>query len=74
MIVPNKIVSLEASILGKSCYILRGLSTEPSSLVSVFETVKEHFTDINEFVLALDVLFSLDKITLTTTNEVYKNA
>lgn len=74
MIVPNKIVSLEESILGKSCYILRELSTKPSSLVSLFETVKEYFTDINEFVLALDVLFSLDKITLTTTNEVYKNA
>lgn len=74
MIIPNKIVSFEHSILGKSRYILSALNREPSNLQKIFTDVRIHFEDINEFVLALDVLFSLDYISLTEANEVYRNA
>lgn len=74
MIIPNKIISLEQSVLGKSRYILSALSSEPVNVSSIFNDVKIHFDDVNEFVLALDVLFSLDQISLTKTNEAYKNA
>lgn len=74
MIIPNKIVSLEQSILGKSRYILGALSDEPVKVNSLFSGVKNHFANVNEFVLALDVLFSLDHIGRTKTDEVYRNA
>ncbi len=74
MIIPNKIVTLEQSILGKSRYILDVLSGEPINVHSLFNSLKDHFDDVNEFVLALDVLFSLNYIGLTKANEVFKNA
>lgn len=74
MIIPNKIVSLEQSILGKSRYILSSVSNKPINVHMLYSKIKDKFTDINEFVLALDVLFSLDFIDVTEVYEVYKNA
>jgi hypothetical protein len=74
MIIPNKIISLEQSILGKSRYILGRLSLDPVNVHELFSYVKDKFADVNEFVLALDVLFSLNLVEITEKYEVYKNA
>lgn len=61
MITPNKMTSLDKSILGK----LSNLFLEDVEEISVSELLElrlKKFSDIGEFVLALDVLYALGRI------------
>ena len=61
MITPNKIISLDDSILGKmSILILEDV--EEISIGDLIDMKLRKFSDIGEFILALDVLFALGRL------------
>jgi len=61
MITPNKMISLDNSILGKmSILILEDV--EEISISDLLDMKLRKFSDIGEFVLALDVLFALGRL------------
>ena len=62
MILPNKLISFQDCILAKTVYILEKISDSDFSVIRLYEQVEIHFEDINEYMLALDVLYVLGKI------------
>lgn len=62
MILPNKLISFQDCILAKTVYILEKFSDSDFSVIGLFEQVETHFEDLNEYMLALDVLYVLGKI------------
>ena len=62
MILPNKLISLQDCILAKTVYILEKISDSDFSVIGLYEQVETHFEDLNEYMLALDVLYVLGKI------------
>lgn len=62
MILPNKLIPFKESILAKIVYLLNVLILNNESVESLFEKTRQNFEDINQFILALDVLFVLEKI------------
>lgn len=62
MILPNKLISFQDCILSKTVYILEEISDSDFSVIRLYEQVEIHFEDINEYMLALDVLYVLGKI------------
>lgn len=62
MILPNKLISFQDSILAKTVFILNEISADSMSVSSLYNKVKSHFEDINQYILTLDVLFTLEKI------------
>lgn len=65
MIVPNKAVPYESSILSKLPLILHLLSTGTTSSTELYHKMHGSFEDINQFLLAMDILFLLGKIKFT---------
>jgi hypothetical protein len=61
MIVPNKVVSLDDSVLPKLSIILNAFDSE-INLIDLHEKVKGKFNSINHFMLTIDVLYLLNKI------------
>jgi len=57
MILPNKLISFQDCILAKTVYILEKIGNSNVSII-----VETHFEDLNEYMLALDVLYVLGKI------------
>jgi hypothetical protein len=74
MLVPNKITTLKESVLGKITYILDQLQNKEEGIVELYHKTAEKFEDINEYILAIDVLFVLDAIEYTQDKKVIKNA
>lgn len=63
MIVPNKIISLNESIIGKMIFILEHITEQKNlTIEDLFRNTKSHFEEIDEFVLSLDVLYLLNAI------------
>jgi hypothetical protein len=62
MIFPNKLINFNDSILAKSIYILDQVSKNNFQINTLYGKVNKHFEDINEYLLALDVLYALNKI------------
>lgn len=62
MIVPNKVISYDVSLLSKLPAILDVIKEQPISPVDLYMRLQGKFSDINHFLLALDVLFVLGKI------------
>lgn len=62
MILPNKLIGFQDSIIAKIIYILDAVSLEDQSISSLYNKVKNNFEDINQYILALDVLFTLEKV------------
>ena len=62
MILPNKLISFQDCILAKTVYILEKISDSGFSVIGLYEQVETHFEDLNEYMLALDVLYVLGKI------------
>jgi formylmethanofuran dehydrogenase subunit E-like metal-binding protein len=61
MITPNKVVPLSASVLGHLVDVLKA-GPESTSVMDLFQQVGEKFESIDQFLLALDVLYILDRI------------
>lgn len=62
MILPNKLIKFQDSILAKTVFILDEISVRSLSVSELYCLVKEYFEDINQYILALDVLFTLDRV------------
>jgi hypothetical protein len=61
MIIPNKVVTVEASALGLTSVILeRG--PEPISILELYEAVARKFESIDQFLLTIDLLYVLGRI------------
>ncbi|WP_043784297.1 ABC-three component system middle component 7 [Rubrivivax gelatinosus] len=63
MITPNKVVPLSASVLGHLTHVLKA-GPDPTRLADLFQQVGDQFESIDQFLLALDVLFLLDRLTV----------
>lgn len=62
MILPNKLISFQDCILAKTVNILEKISVSDFSIIGLYEQVETYFEDLNEYMLALDVLYVLGKI------------
>jgi hypothetical protein len=70
MILPNKVIRLEDSIIGKTTYLLDALKHREIGVEELYYTLSNKFDDINDFIVAIDVLFVLGSVVLE--NEVLK--
>lgn len=68
MITPNKVVPLSASVLGRLTHVLKA-GPDPISLVELFHQLGDKFESIDQFLLALDVLFLLDRLSIDFSTE-----
>lgn len=71
MIVPNKFIPLDKSILSKLNYLMLE-DVEEISISELMQATNRKFTDIGEFIVALDVLFVLGKIELDKDKEIIR--
>lgn len=62
MILPNKLITFHDSILIKIIYIIEVIENKDMNVYELYEIVKNNFSDMNEYVLALDVLYVLERI------------
>ncbi|GAB6910110.1 conserved hypothetical protein [Desulfosarcina cetonica] len=63
MITPNKVVSIENSALGLVSTIIEQ-GPDPLGLVKLYHIVSKNFESIDQFLLAIDLLFVLGCIDL----------
>ena len=63
MITPNKVVPLSDSVLGQLAYVLKA-GPDSTSVLDLFHKVGDKFESIDQFLLALDVLYILDCLTV----------
>ncbi|MFV8412774.1 MULTISPECIES: ABC-three component system middle component 7 [Vibrio] len=73
MIVPNKIISIDESVVFKAAKLLSKLD-DTNDVLDLYSKNKKLFFDIPEYIEALDVLFVLKKIDLDLNNGVIKIA
>lgn len=64
MIVPNKAISYEDSLLSKLPAVLKVLGHDSVAVLDLYHRAQRDFKDVNQFLLAMDTLFILDKIKL----------
>jgi len=62
MIFPNKATIFQNCVLSKITVVLDILVLESKSVINLYYCVKKHFEDLDEFIVALEVLYLLDKI------------
>jgi len=72
MILPNKVLKFEDSIMGKLTYILDVLKKEDMLIGDLYQELSDEFDDVNSFMLALDVLFVLNAVVLDKGSGVLK--
>lgn len=63
MIIPNKVVSLDSSVLGNTVHILN-VGPHSIRVIDLFVEVGSKFESIDQFLLAIDVLYILNRIDL----------
>ena len=61
MVTPNKIITLRESALGQTPIIMREKASR-ANLVSLYNKVGNEFEGIDQFLLAIDVLYVLGQI------------
>lgn len=61
MITPNKVITLRESALGRTPIIFREKASH-DNLAGLYEKVRKDFESIDQFLLALDVLYLLGQI------------
>lgn len=66
MIFPNKLINFQNCTLYKTTYILEELSLESLGILKLYDKVKKHFEDLDQFILTLDILYLLEKIEYDT--------
>ena len=64
MIVPNKAISYENSLLSKLPHSLKDLSNQSLSVLDLYQKSKKDFNNVNQSLLAMDTLYLLKKIEL----------
>ncbi|PMN18124.1 hypothetical protein BCT39_05695 [Vibrio lentus] len=73
MIVPNKIVSIDESVVFKAAKLLSKLD-DINDVLELYSNNKKLFVDIPDYIEALDVLFVLKKIYLDLDHGIIKIA
>ncbi|HIF9182189.1 TPA: ABC-three component system middle component 7 [Photobacterium damselae] len=73
MIVPNKIISIDESVIYKAAKLLPKINNDVQ-ISELYTKNKRLFIDIPDFIEALDVLFALNKIDVDLDNGVIKIA
>lgn len=71
MICPDKFTTLDNSIVSKAGHLLLDDRTD-ITISKLLELKRSKFSDIGEFILALDTLFALGKIEIDNENEIIK--
>jgi hypothetical protein len=69
MIVPNKFTTLDNSLIAKIPGILEKLPHE-RPLTELYADVEDAFEDTSEFIVAMDVLFVLGRVSLNSQERV----
>lgn len=62
MRLPSNVTSYNVSVISKFSIILESLSYSSKSPRQLYEELKQKFEDVNEYIEALDVLFSLGRV------------
>ncbi|CAK1756241.1 conserved hypothetical protein [Vibrio crassostreae] len=73
MIVPNKIISIDESVVFKAAKLLSKLD-DTNDILELYSKNTKLFIDIPDYIEALDVLFVLKRIDLDLNNGVIKIA
>lgn len=62
---PNKITSLNESVIGKGVIILNIISKQDLSIVDLYTKTKKTFPLFSDFIDTLDYLFAVNKIEMS---------
>jgi len=73
LITPNKVLSLKESALGRLGVLLRNRSGDVD-LVALYHDVADQFESVDQFLLALDILFLLGRVNVNLTSRVVSYA
>lgn len=74
MIYPNKHIRIEDSIIYKMVSILEVQNYSEINIHELYSKVKNKFSNTDEFILSLDVLYVLDMIEVDFNTEIIKYA
>lgn len=74
MIYPNKHIRIEDSIIYKMIAILEVQNDSEMNLHDLYSQIKSKFSNIDEFILSLDVLYVLDILEVDFNTETIKYA
>ncbi|MFA5766142.1 MAG: ABC-three component system middle component 7 [Bacilli bacterium] len=72
MLFPNKLYSLQKTVLKKSIHIIKALENSNLEVIDLYNSVSDKFMNIIEFQDALDLLFAISKIDLIGGRLCYK--
>lgn len=65
MIVPNKAIPYSTSLLSKLPHLVKTIKDENTiNVLELYYAVHEDYSDVSQFVMALETLYSLRKINL----------
>lgn len=59
---PSKFINYKNSSIYKFAYVLEELENVDLSVMSLYNKVKKHFQNIQEYIEVLDCLFAMNKI------------
>lgn len=74
MIYPNKHIRIEESIIYKMISVLEVQDCSEINLHDLYAKIKSKFSNTDEFILSLDVLYVLDMIEIDFNTETIKYA
>lgn len=69
MIYPNKTIKVEDSIIYKTTFILEHKTEEEQNIFQLWSKIKSKYSNIDEFIYALDILYALDIISINWSKE-----
>ena len=72
MLLPNKLIPYDQSVLSKLPIILKELDNHPISVHELYKRVIKKMSGVNEFIDALDCLYALGKIEFDEKEEVLR--
>lgn len=72
MLLPNKLIPYDQSILPKLSVILKELKDNPKSVHDLYKRVIKKMDGVSEFIDALDCLYALGKIEFDEKEEVLR--
>jgi hypothetical protein len=74
MIYPNKHIRIEDSIIYKMIAVLEVQNDSEMNIHDLYSKIKNRFSNTDEFILSLDVLYVLDMIEVDFNTETIKYA
>jgi hypothetical protein len=74
MIYPNKHIRIEDSIIYKMLAVLEAQNDSEMNIHDLYSKIKNKFSNTDEFILSLDVLYVLDMIEVNFNTETIKYA